>query len=74
MKKTKEEYFQEKDISSMQDLIQSKVTPQSQMVHGVENVQYRKKKCKKKDMIIKLFVKFLQFYTYDDGYNRYSAK
>jgi len=28
----------------MQGLIQSKVTPQSQMVHGVENVQYRKKK------------------------------
>jgi hypothetical protein len=28
----------------MQDLIQSKVTPQSQMVHGVEYVQYRKEK------------------------------
>jgi len=28
----------------MQGLTQSKVTPQSQMVHGVENVQYREKK------------------------------
>jgi hypothetical protein len=31
----------------MQDLIQSKVTPQNQMVHGVENVQTRKEKAQK---------------------------